>query len=136
MGKEFAASEKEKKHLAKHLPIINEINNPELKEMVYGVFARVLRESAYQDITEVPNFTTELMGGEDDETFVRHTSAVVSTAMAFAKELQSAYGLSIDYDILLAGAILHDVEKPVVYARKGNVVELTPLGRGCKSTLL
>ena len=129
MEKEFAASEKEKKHLAKHLPIINEINNPDLKEMVYGVFARVLRESAYQDITEVPNFTTELMGGEDDETFVRHTSAVVSTAMAFARELQSAYNVSIDYDILLAGAILHDVEKPAAYARKGNVVELTPRGR-------
>ena len=129
MGKECAVSEKEKENLAKHLPIINKISNPHLKDRVYGVLARALRESSYRDISEVPNFTTELMGGEDDETFVRHTSAVVCTALAFAKELQSAYGLSIDYDILLAGAILHDVEKPVVYARKGNVVELTPLGR-------
>lgn len=129
MGKEFAASQKEKDHLAKHLPMINKINDPDIKDRVYGVLARVLRESAYQDISDVPNFTTELMGGEDDETFVRHTSAVVGTAMAFAKELQSAYNASIDYDILLAGAILHDVEKPVAYARNGNVVELTPLGR-------
>jgi 7,8-dihydroneopterin 2',3'-cyclic phosphate phosphodiesterase len=69
------------------------------------------------------------MGGVDDETFVRHTGAVVSTAMAFAQELQSAYNVNIDYDVLLAGAILHDVEKPVAYMRKENVVETTPLGR-------
>jgi len=129
MENEPAASQKEKDHLAKHLPMINNIDDPDLRDKVYGLLAGVLNESPYQDITDVPNFTTELMGGEDEETFVRHTGAVVSGAMAFAGALQSAYGIRIDDDILLAGAILHDVEKPVAYARKGNVVELTPLGR-------
>jgi hypothetical protein len=102
MENAFTASEKEKDHLVKYLPIINKISNPNLKDKVCGVLAKALRESAYQDIRDVPNFTTKLMGGEDNETFVRHTNAVVKSAMAFAEAFQSAYNVGIDTDVLLA----------------------------------
>ncbi|MBW1995019.1 MAG: HDIG domain-containing protein [Deltaproteobacteria bacterium] len=128
MGKEFAVSEEEKKNLDRHLPLISTINNQELRNKVYGLLARALRESPYRDICEVPNFTTKLMGGPDDETFVRHTRTVTNAVVAFAREFQSAYGFNIDYDVLLAGAILHDIDKLLLYKRKGKIVELTATG--------
>jgi putative nucleotidyltransferase with HDIG domain len=48
---------------------------------------------------------------------------------AVARVFQQAYGTSLNHDTLLAGAILHDVDKLLLYERQGDSVELTELGR-------
>ena len=49
-------------------------------------------------------------------------------AKAAAKEIQQVYHMNINYDILLAGAFLHDIDKLVVLQRRGNLVEISELG--------
>jgi len=126
MERELTATEAERKILIKQLPLINKISDGNLRDLVIEVWARLWRESPYGDIGEVPNFTRELSSG--DETLVRHTNAVVKMSEAVAREFEQAYGISLNYDNLLAGAILHDVDKLVLYGRQGDSVELTELG--------
>ncbi|NVM26005.1 MAG: HDIG domain-containing protein [Desulfobacterales bacterium] len=128
MERELTVTEVEKGNLAEQLPPINRISDSKLRDLVLEVWATLLRESAYHDINEAPNFTSELMG-DDDETLVRHTNTVVKMSEAVAREFQQAYGINLNHDTLLAGAILHDVDKLLLYGRQGDSVELTELGR-------
>ena len=128
MERELAVTEVEKGILQTQLPLINKISEGKLRDLVFEVWATLLRESPYHDISEAPNFTRELMG-DDDETLVRHTNTVVKMSEAVARVFQQAYGVSLNYDALLAGAILHDVDKLLLYERQGDSVELTELGR-------
>ena len=126
MERELTATEGEKKNLMKQLPSINKIGDDTLRDMVIEVWGRFWRESPYDDISEAPNFTRELSCS--DETLVRHTNAVVNMSEAAAREFQKVYGVSLNYDNLLAGAVLHDVDKLVLYERQGGSVQLTELG--------
>lgn len=127
MERELTATEAERKILMKQLPLINRISDGNLRDLVIEVWARLWRESPYGNINEVPNFTRELSSG--DETLIRHTNAVVKMSEAVAREFQQVYGVSLNYDNLLAGAILHDVDKLVLYEHQGDSVELSKLGR-------
>ena len=124
---ELTATEAERKILIKQFPLINSISDGNLRDLVIEAWVRLWRESPYRGISEVPNFTRELSGG--DETLVRHTNAVVKMSVAAAREFQEVYGVSLNYDNLLAGAILHDVDKLVLYGHQGDSIELTDLGR-------
>lgn len=127
MGRNLSAATKERRTLVSQLPLIKQISNEEgLRDMVIETWARLWRESGYRDIGEAPNYLSELDG---DETLVRHTDAVARMAKAIAKELQQVYHIDLNYDFLLAGALLHDVDKLVLYQRKGDSVELTQLGQ-------
>ena len=127
MERELIATEGEKKNLTKQLPSISKIRDDTLRDLVIEVWVRFWRESPYGDISEAPNFTSGLSCG--DETLVRHTNAVVNMSEASAREFQKVYGVSLNYDNLLAGAVLHDVDKLVLYGYQSNSVELTELGR-------
>jgi len=119
-------TELERKTLTQELPLIAKIDDGRLKELVIEVWVRLWRESPYRDIGQAPNYLSEMDG---DETLVRHTNAVVNMAQAVAREFQQAYGISLNFDRLLAGGLLHDVDKLVLYERKGDSVQLSELGR-------
>jgi len=125
MGIELIATETERKTIAEQLPLINQIGDGRLRELVIEVWVRLWRESAYRDISKALNYLSEMDG---DETLVRHTNAVVKMSVAVAREFQQAYGISLNFDHLLAGALLHDVDKLVLYGRKGSLVQLSELG--------
>ncbi len=127
MERDLTATEEEKKILMKQLPSIGKISDEALRDLVIEVWVRFWRESLYSDISEVLNYTLVLSCG--DETLVRHTNAVVNMAEAAAREFQQVYGVSLNYDNLLAGALLHDVDKLVLYERRGDSIELSELGR-------
>ena len=127
MERELTATDVEREILMKQLPLINRISDGNIRDLVIEVWARLWRESPYGDIGEAPNYTDEL--GNGDETLVRHTNTVVKMSEAVAREFQQAYGISLNYDTLLAGALLHDVDKLVLYERQGDSVQLAELGR-------
>jgi len=127
MDRDLTATEMERKILMEQFPLISRISDSNLRDLVIEVWVRLWRESPYGDISEVPNFTRELSSG--DETLVRHTDAVVKMSVAAAREFQEVYGVSLNYNNLLAGAILHDVDKLVLYGRQGDSIELTEFGR-------
>jgi len=75
MERELTATEAERKILMERLPLINRISDGNFRDLVIEAWARLWRESPYGDISEAPNYTSELSKG--DETLVRHTNAVV-----------------------------------------------------------
>lgn len=126
MRVEVIPTEAERKTLIRELPLIERISDKKLRELVIEVWVRLWRESAYRDIRKAPNYLSEMDG---EETLVRHTNAVAKMSEAIAREFQKAYGISLNFDRLLAGALLHDVDKLVLYERKGDSVQLSELGR-------
>jgi len=118
-------TEMERKTLTRELPLIDRISARNLRELVIEVWVRLWRESGYRNIREAPNYLSEMDG---DETLVRHTNAVAKMSEAIAREFQEAYGISLNFDRLLAGALLHDVDKLVLYERRGSSVQLSELG--------
>ena len=126
MGRNLSATAEERRAVVSQFPLIRQISNEDgLRDMVIETWVRVWRESGYRDIGEAPNVRSEQ--GVDDP-LVRHTNAAVRMVRAAAKEIQQVYHMNLNYDILLAGAFLHDVDKLVVFQRKGNLVEFSELG--------
>ena len=125
MASNLSATSEEKRILASQFPLITQISNEELRDMVIETWVRLWRESGYQNIGEAPNTLSEEGG---DETLVGHTNAVVRVVMAAAEQLQQVYPIKLNRDFLLAGAFLHDVDKIVIYERKGNLVEFSERG--------
>jgi len=126
MERNLSVTAEERRVVVNQLPLIRQISNEEhLRDMVIETWVRVWRESGYRDISEAPNVRTEQ---GDDDSLVRHTNAVVRMVKAAAKEIQQVYGMNLNYDVLLAGAFLHDIDKLVILQRKGNLVEFSELG--------
>ena len=60
-----------------------------------------------------------------------HTRAVADCALALGRVLDEAYRdqFRIDFDVLTAGALLHDVGKLLEFARRGNGYVVSAAGR-------
>lgn len=127
MERELTATEAERESLLGQLPSIKEINDGNIRDLVIEVWVRLWHESSCEDISKFPNYTRELSRG--DETLIRHTNAVTKMTEAAAREFEQAYEIILNHDHLLAGAILHDVDKLILYERRGDSMELSKLGR-------
>ncbi|MFH7918297.1 MAG: HD domain-containing protein [Candidatus Aenigmatarchaeota archaeon] len=58
-----------------------------------------------------------------EEGLIDHTLAVVKISIALAKIFEESYGIMINKDYLIAGAILHDIMKIFCYKKeKGKIV--------------
>ena len=89
------------------IPEIEQIGDHGLREKVVLVWEVALERSAFDDLGSIP-FT--LLIEDLDDTLLEHTGRVTRSAMASAL----ARG-DLDMDIVLAGAILHDVGKVLEY---------------------
>lgn len=89
------------------IPEIEQIGDPGLREAVARVWDVALERSAFDDLSAIP-FT--LLIEDLDDTLIEHTRRVTATAIAAA----GARG-DLDMDIVVAGAILHDVGKVLEY---------------------
>lgn len=121
------ATAQERKIVASQMPLIRQISNAAgLRDMVIEAWVRCWRESDNKDLGKAP-FRCELEG--DIETLVRHTNATAKMTIAAAKEFERIYQVTLNRDWLLAGAILHDVDKVILQRRNENKVEITERAR-------
>ncbi len=107
-------------------PLVRKIRDKGIREKVTEAWVRMWKESGYGDLREAP-FSAEPQ--DSNETLVNHTNATARLALTAAEQFQEEYGIKVDFDVLLASAILHDLDKAVVYQRKGNGVVHSELGR-------
>jgi putative nucleotidyltransferase with HDIG domain len=97
----------------KELPEVDEIRDPELAAKVVEAWALALASSSFGAIAEIepsgnPGVNTLKRGSQTD-----HIRGVTRMALALAEQLQAQLpDLRIDRDILIAGALCHDVGKP------------------------
>ncbi|MDO8568137.1 MAG: HDIG domain-containing protein [Dehalococcoidales bacterium] len=118
----MTATAEEKKIIATRMPTIRQIKDADLRDRVIEAWVRVWRESGFKDIGDAP-FQCGLKGSV--ENLMRHTNATARMSRAAAREFEKVYAVSLNHDFVLAGAILHDLDKIVMYRVNGNSVEET-----------
>jgi len=115
--------------IGKLFPEINLIRNRDLKKRVASTWQDAITSGGWSmgDLKRIP-FTLLIPDCRID--LIRHTRAVTQTAVGIAETLRANYGraLAIDMDILVAGAILHDVGKMLEYSKKGKTIGKSRMG--------
>jgi putative nucleotidyltransferase with HDIG domain len=108
-----AVTDELRARLRAELPEVEEIRNPELRDQVIEAWALALAASSFGAIAEIepsgnPGVNTLKRGSQTD-----HIRGVTRMALALAEQLQAQLpDLEIDRDVLIAGALCHDIGKP------------------------
>jgi len=102
-------------------PELDKIRDRSLADKVVQVWVRVWEESGWTDLRDVPK--NERI---KDVSLVQHVRGVTQAARKLAEIALDLYpGVSIDLDVLTAGALLHDASKPLESKPEGK----TPAGK-------
>jgi putative nucleotidyltransferase with HDIG domain len=106
-------TEEQRTRVRKELPEVKEIRDPDLADRVVEAWALALAASSFDSIDDLepsgrPGFNRLARGTQSD-----HIRGVTRLAMAMADEMCALLpDLKIDRDLLIAGALCHDVGKP------------------------
>ncbi len=104
------------------LPEIERIQDPRLRDLTLTVWADAMKRGGWSadDLRAMP-FT--LLIKKVQVSLIEHTRAVTRTALGIAEAMNAAYAehIRVNLDILLSGAILHDVGKLFEYTRRDGV---------------
>jgi len=108
-----------KKEILRLLPEIDRIRDPQLRDLTLTVWTDAVVRGGWTpaDLDLIP-FT--LLLKKVRVSLLEHTRAVTRTAVEIAAVLNEKYvgKVAVDLDILLAGALLHDVGKLFEYRRE------------------
>jgi len=99
-------------------PQINEIQDSDLKTKVICCWAEAVRRGGWK-IEDLEIIPFSLLAANVGVSLAAHTRAVTDSCLALGKVLRVAYSknFTLDWDMLAAGAILHDVGKPLEYRK-------------------
>lgn len=104
--------------LVELLPEIGKIKDQNLKKKIIATWEEALKIGGWseQDLNRIP-FT--LLIPDCPVSLIEHTRAVTNTALMMAVAMKDFYGdkLKVDFDILVAGGLLHDVGKLLEYSK-------------------
>jgi len=108
------------------LPSIKEITAPDIRQKVAQAWLNLWHEGSYRRIEDCSWF--EAMRGEITWSNHEHSEQVAKVAIAAAQAVREAQGIEVNMDYVIAGALLHDVDKLVTF--DGRTHELTNKGAG------
>jgi HD superfamily phosphodiesterase len=116
-----------KEQLFRLIPEFGEIRNCDLRERVLETWVQALSRSNFRtdDLERIP-FT---MGGAGDlPSLLAHTRGVSKVALRVFETVEEVYGnrLALDRDVLMAGALLHDVGKVLLHSKEGDTSKRSP----------
>jgi len=108
-----------RKQLETLLPEMQFIGDAKLRELTTRVWLEAMKRAGWT-IEDLPAMPFTLLIPQTDVSLIQHTRAVTLTALKIAEVLMKEYGkrVVIDRDVLLSGAILHDVGKLFEYQRE------------------
>ncbi len=109
------------KYIEEQFPELARISDAKLRKQTAEVWVEAMKRGGWQTLDGIP-FT--LLAGEVEETLVQHTRMVTNQAMAVAEHRKDLKG-----DLVVAGALLHDVGKLLEYARKDGTVGKSANGK-------
>jgi putative nucleotidyltransferase with HDIG domain len=99
------------------LPELELIENAELREQVVELHAVALAETRFERIEDIPASGVPESPLMKAGTQADHYRAVATMAVGMARGLEAVMGdLDIDFDLLVAGALAHDVGKAYEFA--------------------
>ncbi|MDO8530704.1 MAG: hypothetical protein Q7T26_00835 [Dehalococcoidia bacterium] len=104
-----------RKAIGKAFPALAKIKDASLREGVVKTWYMAWKESSYKRLEDAP------MGvGRPEDSLLKHVNAVTGSAYAIGQQLQQVYGTKLNFDYVIAGALLHDVDKIVMYEGTGD----------------
>lgn len=113
----------EENYILMKFPYIKKIEDPGIREKVTATLYKYWKKSNYSKIEDVHQF--EPARKYISYSNVDHTNQVCRVCHEMADTLKDIMGIQINMDYLLAGAILHDVDKMVIFdARTGGFTEI------------
>jgi putative nucleotidyltransferase with HDIG domain len=99
------------------LPEVAMIKDEALREQVVELHAQALAETSYERIEDIPPSGVPESPLMTRGTQADHYRGVATMAVGMAKGLEDVMGgLEIDYDLLIAAALVHDVGKAYEFA--------------------
>lgn len=104
------------------LPELELIQDEELREACVDAWALALSETEFSSIDDIRgsgNWDTPAM--KDGRTQAVHLRAVAMMAVGMARALEEVVGpIGIDYDVLLAAGLCHDLGKPFEFSPRNH----------------
>ncbi len=99
------------------LPEVEEISDPELRDKVVEAWAFALAETSFRSIGDIPGAGAPGRNVLKTGTQVDHLRGVATQCMRVADEFKRQFpDFPLKRDILIAGALVHDVGKPWEFA--------------------
>ena len=116
------------------IELANQIKNKDLREKVVSLLKepklthKDFKKYKAEDINKVKTpFTVGGAGAVERGDLITHTAAVTDLCIKSAETLEKEYGVSIDKDALIAGALLHDIMKVFEWKNTDKGVERTDI---------
>jgi len=118
-------SDEDRKHTESLFPDLAKIQDSELRKKVVEIWTEAWRDGNYDKLEDIGFWESwrHLYTWSN----LDHTNQVTACAIGIAKVAQEMMGMEINLDWLIAGAILHDVDKAVMC--DGKTKELTSIGK-------
>jgi len=108
-----------KKDILKLIPEIKLIDDEKLRNLTLTVWEEAVKHGGWS-LADLHHMPFTLLIKKTDVSLIEHTRAVTRTALQIAEVLNEGYQgkITIQRDVLLSGAILHDVGKLFEYTKE------------------
>ena len=110
-------------YVEKLFPAMKKIKDESIREKVVEAFLRGLQDGVYEKIEECPFWAPWRQKVE--WSLVDHVNQVTACAMAIGDVVKEVQGIDVKMDHLIAGALLHDLDKLVGFTVDGEPTEIT-----------
>jgi len=105
-------------------PIIEEIQDSDLRGKVIKAWARGLQEGSFKNMEDIP-FSVAI----PEVNLVDHINWVMEVALFIASLVEKSMGISINRDLLIASVLLHDLGKAFEYQKEGGTYVKSDIGK-------
>ena len=107
--------------LAEQIPAIERLHDETLRTAVLQTWEASMKASPFDHLDQVPQ--SPVMA---DRGLLRHVNEVNERALDMIELAREHYTLQFDEDVALATAILHDVDKPLIFRFDGTAFGAAP----------
>ncbi len=111
------------REIVRIFPIIEEIQDSELKEQVIKSWTRASKEGSFRNLEDIP-FSVTI----PETSLVNHIKWVMEVALFIASLVEKSMGIPINRDLLIASVLLHDLGKAFEYKKEGNTYVKSDIG--------